>query len=44
MIILDTNVVSELQGRLQTEHLLRWLNAQDKETVFPTTVVIAEIC
>lgn len=43
MIILDTNVVSELQGRLHTAHLLRWLNAQDREAVFLPTIVIAEI-
>jgi predicted nucleic acid-binding protein len=43
VIIVDTNVVSELQGRLHTDHLLRWLNAQDREAVFLPTIVIAEI-
>ncbi|MBW6423320.1 type II toxin-antitoxin system VapC family toxin [Rhizobium sp. XQZ8] len=43
MIILDTNVVSELQGRKHSEHLLLWLSQYERETLFLTTVVIAEM-
>ena len=43
MIVLDTNVVSELQGRQHTERLLAWLDGYAIETLFLTTITIAEI-
>ncbi|NTF40741.1 type II toxin-antitoxin system VapC family toxin [Rhizobium rhizogenes] len=43
MIVLDTNVVSELQGRLYTDRILSWLDGFAAETIFVTTVTIGEI-
>lgn len=43
MIVLDTNVISELQGRRHTERLLGWLDGYEIETLFLTTIAIAEI-
>ncbi|MFT4184249.1 MAG: type II toxin-antitoxin system VapC family toxin [Rhizobium sp.] len=43
MIVLDTNVISELQGRLYSERILSWLDGFDAETVFLTTIAIGEI-
>lgn len=44
MIILDTNVVSEfMKGDLADPGLMDWLNDQGPETLFITSVTIAEI-
>lgn len=43
MIVLDTNVISELQGRLYSDRILSWLDGFDAETVFLTTITIGEI-
>ncbi|MGK9054514.1 type II toxin-antitoxin system VapC family toxin [Xaviernesmea oryzae] len=43
MIVLDTNIVSELQGRQHSEHLLVWLSQYEVEALFLTTVVVAEM-
>ncbi|MBP1858073.1 type II toxin-antitoxin system VapC family toxin [Rhizobium herbae] len=43
MIVLDTNVISELQGRRHSERILRWLDAYDSEAVFLTAIAMAEI-
>lgn len=43
MIVLDTNVVSELQGRLHSDRILLWLDGFAAETIFLTTVTIGEI-
>lgn len=43
MIVLDTNVVSELQGRKHSEYVLAWLSQYERESLFLTTVVVAEI-
>ncbi|MDE1995249.1 MAG: type II toxin-antitoxin system VapC family toxin [Rhizobiaceae bacterium] len=43
MIVLDTNVVSELQGRLHSDKILSWLDGQDIADVFLTTITVGEI-
>ncbi len=43
MIVLDTNVISELQGRQYSELILRWLDSYDSEVVFLTAIAMAEI-
>ena len=43
MIVLDTNVISELQGRQHSERILRWLDSYDSEVVFLTAIAMAEI-
>lgn len=43
MIVLDTNVISELRNRRYSDHLLTWLDGIAREEVFLTTVSIAEI-
>jgi hypothetical protein len=43
MIVLDTNVISELQGRHHSERILRWLDGYDSEVVFLTAIAMAEI-
>ncbi len=43
MIVLDTNVVSELQGRLHSDRILSWLDGFAAETIFVTTVTVGEI-
>lgn len=43
MIVLDTNVISELQGRRHSEIILRWLDGYDSEVVFLTAIAMAEI-
>jgi predicted nucleic acid-binding protein len=42
MIILDTNVYSELKGRRFSDHLLHWLDDLPASNVFLTTITIAE--
>jgi toxin FitB len=43
MIVLDTNVLSEVLRPLPDEHVLRWLEKQDRDLVFTTAVTQAEI-
>lgn len=43
MIVLDTNVVSELMTSPPAETILKWLNAQDAVNLYLTTISIAEI-
>src|SRR5215813_2026065 len=43
MIVLDTNVLSEALRPSPDENVLRWLAAQESETIFTTTITQAEI-
>lgn len=43
MIVLDTNVVSELMRPAPSPDVLNWLNSQVPSTLFLTTVVMAEV-
>jgi predicted nucleic acid-binding protein len=43
MIILDTNVVSEPLKPEPNPSVLRWLDAQDPQTLFLTTISLAEL-
>ncbi|MBB4238825.1 type II toxin-antitoxin system VapC family toxin [Rhizobium esperanzae] len=43
MIVLDTNVISELQGRTYSERILNWLDAYDVDTLFLTTISVGEM-
>ena len=43
MILLDTNVVSEVMRAAPSPAVLAWLNGQDSATLFISTVTIAEI-
>ena len=43
MIILDTNVISELMKTKPNEHVNTWLDQQDALTLFTTSITIAEI-
>lgn len=43
MIVLDTNVISEMQGRIHSDRILNWLDAYDVETLFLTTIAVAEM-
>jgi toxin FitB len=42
MIVLDTNVYSELKGRTYSDHLLRWLDGFSLSAVYLTTITVAE--
>jgi predicted nucleic acid-binding protein len=42
-ILLDTNVLSELEGRMYSERLLNWLNGYKPEELFISAISIAEI-
>jgi len=43
VIVLDTNVLSEVLKPLPSEKVLRWLAAQDAAAVFTTAITQAEI-
>ncbi|MFT0849614.1 type II toxin-antitoxin system VapC family toxin [Achromobacter sp. F4_2707] len=43
MIILDTNVLSEILRPVPDEHVISWLAAQPRTTLFTTTVTRAEL-
>lgn len=43
MILLDTNVVSEVMTPKPQESVLEWLNSQQTETLYLSTITIAEI-
>jgi len=43
MIVLDTNVISELMRPVPASAVKSWLNAQDPVDLYTTTITIAEI-
>lgn len=43
MIILDTNIISELMKPLPAQSLLAWLDQQESDTLFITSVTVGEI-
>jgi hypothetical protein len=43
MIILDTNVISEMFKTAPDAHVMEWLNRQDMETLFINTITQAEL-
>ena len=44
MILLDTNIVSEVMRRKPSEKVLSWLGSQNAASLFVSSVTIAEIC
>jgi predicted nucleic acid-binding protein len=44
MILLDTNVVSEVMRPKPSENVLHWLNQQNSSSLFISSITIAEIC
>jgi len=43
MILLDTNIVSEVMKPAPTDRVLRWLNDQETEDLYLSTITVAEI-
>lgn len=43
MIILDTNIVSELMKPLPAPSLLTWLDQQESDTLYITSITVGEI-
>lgn len=43
MILLDTNVVSEVMRRLPNPGVSAWLDAQSSETLFLSSITVAEL-
>lgn len=43
MILLDTNIISELMKAQPHERVLTWVNQQDSDTLFISSITIAEI-
>jgi len=43
MIVLDTNVISELMRSRPNPRVLQWVDQQDEATLFVATVTLAEI-
>ncbi len=43
MIILDTNIISEIMRQLPNEKVLAWLDKQEATDLFITAITIAEI-
>jgi len=43
MIILDTNVVSELMKPTRSPAVIAWLSSQAREDLFTTTITMAEV-
>lgn len=43
MIVLDTNVVSELFARKADARVIDWINAQEARDVFLSSIVLAEL-
>lgn len=43
MIILDTNVLSEMMKPAPNPQVVEWLNAQSIESIYTTTITIAEL-
>ena len=44
MILLDTNVVSEVMRPKPSKNVLQWLNQQHNDRMFISSITIAEIC
>ncbi|MDU9049154.1 MAG: type II toxin-antitoxin system VapC family toxin [Candidatus Electrothrix sp. Rat3] len=44
MILLDTNIISEVMRRKPSDRVLGWLNLRNKEELFVSSITIAEIC
>jgi predicted nucleic acid-binding protein len=43
MILLDTNVISEPQRQSPNAHVLDWIDAQALETLYLSTITVAEL-
>jgi toxin FitB len=43
MIILDTNVLSELMLRIPSENVLKWIDGQPRSSIWTTAVTVFEI-
>jgi toxin FitB len=43
MIILDTNVISEVLSRNRSQNVINWLNGQEMAELFLSTIVFAEL-
>ncbi len=43
MIVLDTNVISDILARQRSQNVLAWLNDQEPATLFLSTIVFAEL-
>lgn len=43
MLLLDTNVASELRGRRHSDHILNWLDRWNIHDVFLSVITVAEI-
>lgn len=43
MILLDTNVISEPQRQSPNAHVVKWIDAQALETLYLSTVTVAEL-
>ena len=44
MILLDTNIVSEMMKPLPNPYVVKWLDQQDAVHLFVSTITMAEIC
>jgi toxin FitB len=44
MVILDTNVISEIMRPKPSEKVLEWLDAQHVPTLYTTSITWAELC
>jgi len=44
MILLDTNVVSEVMRKKPSDNVLNWLNLHNHGDLFISSITIAEIC
>ncbi|KHD06933.1 hypothetical protein PN36_30130 [Candidatus Thiomargarita nelsonii] len=44
MILLDTNVVSEVMLSFPSDNVLNWLNLHNDGDLFISSITIAEIC
>jgi len=44
MILMDTNVVSEVMLSRPDERILRWLDQQPQPSIWTTSVTVFEIC
>lgn len=43
MILLDTNIISDVFSRHRSQQVLDWLNAQEPAALFLSTIVFAEL-
>src|SRR5215203_3635562 len=41
--LLDTNVISELVARQPNQHVIRWIDAQDVNSVYLSVITIGEL-